>query len=419
MPEFLPFVGTRFDKSKVSIADVVAPPYDVISTEYRDVLYARDPHNVIRLELSRDEDPYTSAQNCLRQWLAEGVLKREERPAFYVYYQTFETPSGETVTREGVLGRLRVTPYSEKRVLPHERTLMAPKRDRLKLLEHTKTNVSPIFALTSDPSFIFDETLQLATVQSPLADVDEVLPTGATVRHTMWRLDDTMATDRITKIVGLAPVIIADGHHRYETALKYHEEHPDEPEAAYVMCFIANLNATGTVVLPTHRLLHSAPEFDQYKILNKLRDRFEIVPFESREEAVALLDRDDEVLTVIELPEAPRYVAVRDLPNDARSPNRDVNAKRLEEEILMPVAGLSRQAIDEKRNLLYPHSLEELDEMKESRMGGWNAAFLLRPIRPSEMEEIVRRGDFMPQKSTFFYPKLLTGLVLREFQRSS
>ena len=415
MPEFLPFIGTRFDKSKVSIQDVVAPPYDVISPEYRDILYARNDHNIIRLELSREDDPYTSAENCLREWLKEGYLIRERRPAFYVYYQTFTTPEGETVTREGVLGKLKLAPYSEKQVLPHERTLMAPKRDRLKLLEHTKTNVSPIFALTSDPTFVFDETLQLATVTPPLADLDEVLPTGATVRHTMWRLDDQMATERITKIVGLGPAIIADGHHRYETALKYHEEHPDEPEAAYVLCFIANLNATGTVVLTTHRLLHSAPDLNQYKLLDRLREKFEIVPFETREEAVALLDRDDDVLTVIEFPEAPHYVAVRDLPNESRSPVRDVNAKRLEEEILMPVVGLSRQAIDEKRNLLYPHSIGELDEMKESRSGDWNAAFLLRAIRPHEMQQVVERGEFMPQKSTFFYPKLLTGLVMREF----
>jgi uncharacterized protein (DUF1015 family) len=413
MPQFLPFIGTRFDKSKVAIQDVVAPPYDVISPEYRDVLYARNDHNIIRLELSRDEDPYTSAQNCLSEWLNEGYLIREQRPAFYVYYQTFMTPSGETVTREGVLGKLKLAPYSEGEVLPHERTLMAPKRDRLKLLEHTKTNVSPIFALTSDPSFIFDDALQLATVHAALADIDEVLPSGATVRHTLWRLDDQMASDRVTKMVAQVPAIIADGHHRYETALKYHEEHPDEPEAAYVLCFIANLNATGTVVLPTHRLLHGVTDFNQYKLLEDLRDKFEIVQFESREEALALLDRDDEVLTVIEFPEAPKYVAVRDLPNESRSPERQVNAKRLEEEILMPVVGLSRQAIDEKRNLLYPHSVGELDEMKES--AGWNAAFILRAIRPSEMQQVVERGEFMPQKSTFFYPKLLTGLVMREF----
>lgn len=413
MPVFLPFNGTRFDKSKVSIADVVAPPYDVISPDYRNVLYARSDHNIIRLELSRDEDPYTSARDSLNEWLREGYLIHENRPAFYVYYQTFTTPTGETVTREGVLGKLKVAPYSEKQVLPHERTLMAPKRDRMKLLEHTHTNVSPIFLLTSDPSFVFDQTLELATVHPALADVDELLPTGATVRHTLWRLDDQMACDRIEKIIARTPAIIADGHHRYETALKYHEEHPNDPEAEFVLAFIANLNAAGTVVLPTHRLLHSVHGFDQYALLEELRKTFEIIPFETREDALALLDRDDDVLTVIELPEAPKYVVVRDLPSESRSPMRDVNAKRLEEEILMPVVGLSRQAIDEKRNLLYPHSMNELDEMKES--AEWNAAFILRAIRPSEMQQVVERGEFMPQKSTFFYPKLLTGLVMREF----
>ncbi len=146
-------------------------------------MYARDPHNVIRLEWSRDADPYRSAEKYFTEWKRSGILKREERAAFYVYHQVFKKPNGEQVTRSGVIGRIKVSPYSAKEVIPHERTHDWPKKDRLELMEHTRTNFSPIFGLISDPSFLFDQSLEPAMVFPPLADVDEMLPSGETVRH--------------------------------------------------------------------------------------------------------------------------------------------------------------------------------------------------------------------------------------------
>src|SRR5438105_3404743 len=175
-----------------------------------------------------------------------------------------------------------------------------------------------------------------------------------------------------------------------------------------MMIFISNLQSDGTIILPTHRLLHDAPDFNQYRLLDKLRERFELIPFTTREEGVAALNREANALTLIEFPEDPQWVLVVDETPRARD-IQSIPAGRLEDEIFRPIVGLSTEAIDAKQNLLYPHSLHELDEMKEA--GSWDAAFILRSIKPDEMLEVVQKGGYMPQKSTYFYPKLLTGLV--------
>ncbi len=411
--EFIPFIGTRYNPSDVQIENVTAPPYDVISDDYRNRLYDREPHNVIRLEWNRDPNPYDSAARYFKEWKRTGILKREGLPAFYVYHQVFKKPDGEQATRTGVIGRMKLSPYSAKEILPHERTHDWPKRDRLELMEHTHANFSPIFGLVSDSSFLFDQSLEPATVHTPLADVDEALPTGDTIRHLLWRLEDTSAMDRILRIVQPLQVIIADGHHRYETALEFHEKHRELSGSGYIMMYLSNLQSEGTVILPTHRLLHSIPGFNQYHLLEKLRGRFELVPFTSPEEGMAELERDDAALTLAEFAEDPKWVLLR----DARPHERDFvkpASARLEEDILISMLGLSPKAINERVNLLYPHTLHELDELEEER--SWDAAFLLRAVRPSELQAVVQRGEFMPPKTTYFYPKLLTGLVFHEFE---
>src|SRR5581483_9855876 len=362
MPEFLPFAGTRY-RADIDPAQVTSPPFDIISTEFRDILYERNPYNAIRLEWNRDPDPYPSAAHYLEAWNREGILHRETRPAFYVYHQVFRTPDGGHVTRAGVIGRMKLHPYSEKQVLPHERTHVGPKRDRLELMERTHANFSPIFALISDPSFFFDQSIEPATAYAPIADVTERLASGERVRLILWRLDDETAQSRISHIVQNRPAIIADGHHRYETALEFHELHPDLPGAAYVMTFLTNLQAEGTVILPTDRLLRDVPNFNPYELLAALRKEFDLVPFTGREEGWSALERDDEALTLIEFPQDPKWVLVRDRNPKPRD-TQELAAARLEEEIFIPILGLSRAVIQEKRYLYYPHSMRELDEMQ-------------------------------------------------------
>ncbi|HET6401310.1 MAG TPA: DUF1015 domain-containing protein [Candidatus Kapabacteria bacterium] len=416
MPEFLPLIATRYNPSLTRIENVTSPPYDVISEEYRDILYERDPHNVIRLEWNRDPNPYESAAHFFHEWKKEEILKREERPAFFVYRQIFTKPGGGEVTRSGVIGRLKLSPYSAGEIVPHERTHLAPKKDRFALMERIHANISPIFGLISDASFFFDQTIEVAAAFAPLADVEESLPSGDTVRHLLWRLPDDSAANRISHLVATTPVIMADGHHRYETAVEFHERHPEIRGSDYMMVFLANLHAEGTVILPTHRLLHDVSGFDQFQLLKKLSERFELIPLTSREEGMAELERDDSALTLIEFSEDPKWMLVRDMGQQERE-SINLPASRLEEELFIPMLGMTRKQIDERRNALYPHTVREVEDLEESR--SWNAVFYLRAVRPDEMQRVVERGGFMPQKTTYFYPKLLTGLLFHEFGAQS
>jgi uncharacterized protein (DUF1015 family) len=414
LAEFLPFIGTRYNRDKVKLSAVTAPPYDVISLQYREELYNRADHNVIRLELNHDEDPYASAKSHLDRWLKENILIRDEKARYYVYYQMFNDPDGRQYTRTGVIGRLKVTPYSEKQTLPHERTLAAPKRDRLALMEATKANLSPIFGLIDDESLIFDQTLEVATVNPPIADIDERLENGDTARHMLWSLDDAIAVERIEKIMSTRPVVIADGHHRYETSVAFAELHPEIKSARYMMVFVSNLRSSGTVILPTHRVLYGMTGFNAYTLFAKLRESYELQTYERREDAYEALMHDTKAITMIELDEAPHFTLLRSKDERYASALEGLPVMQLQERILKQGAGLTQEAIDNKTNLLYPHSLTERDEMVAQR-SDINATFYLRAVTPTEMARVVEEGDYMPQKSTYFYPKLLTGLVLHEF----
>jgi len=414
MNQFQPFKGTRYNLEKVKPKDVVSPPYDVISPEQQKNLYDKDPHNVVRLELNHDADPYTCAKQYFDEWKNNGVLRADPSSAFYVYYQTFKTPGGEQVTRRGVLGRLRLTPYSSGDVLPHERTLSGPKKDRMKLLSITQTNLSPIFGLIDDSVLIFDHTIDSVVANPPLADIDEKLENSESVRHTLWKLTDPALITRLEKLIATKKVIIADGHHRYETALSYSEEHPDNTAAKYMMIFIANLHSEGTVILPTFRVLHGKKDFNQFAFIAELKKVFSIELMDSREEGMKRLIADPSSLTLIQLPEEPKFVLVKDTADLSKSSALDKLAVyRLHEKILKPIAGLTQSEIDNKTNLLYPHTLTELDSMISEN--DYNAAFILNPTKPQEVLDVTASGLFMPQKSTYFYPKLLSGLVFYEF----
>jgi uncharacterized protein (DUF1015 family) len=414
MNSFLPFIGTRYNSEKVRPKDVVSPPYDVISPAQQAELYEKDPHNVVRMELNHDTHPYHSAKNYLDVWKEEEILLADPAPAYYVYYQIFHTPEGKQVTRRGLLGKLRLTPYSSGDVLPHERTLSGPKKDRMQLLTITGTNLSPIFGLIEDSALIFDHTIDSVVAHPPLADIDEELPSSETIRHTMWKLTDPSLVTRIEKLMATKKVIIADGHHRYETALAYAQEHPDNEAAQYIMIFIANLLGEGTVILPTHRILYGMKDFNQYTFIAGLKKDFSVDLMNSREEGMKALAADANAFTLIQFPEEPNCVIVKDTSDLSKaSPVDKLDVQRLHERILKPVAGLTQARIDNKTNLLYPHTLSELDSVISEHE--YNAAFILNATTPQEVIDVTSSGEFMPQKSTYFYPKLLSGLVFYEF----
>jgi uncharacterized protein (DUF1015 family) len=412
MNEFLPISATRYNDRKVPINDVISPPYDVISDDFRSELYARSPFNVVRVEYCAEPDPYSSAQRTFAEWKSQGILVREDHPSFFVYSQTFTVPNGEQVTRTGVIGRLKVSPYSEGNVLPHEQTLPKFKEDRFQLLESVRAQLSPIFGLVDDESGTFDYVLDGARSSAPVIDADERLADGTTIRHTLWHIQDTQTTERISGSVNKGVILIADGHHRYETSVAFRAAHPELRDAAYIMIFLANIHSSGTVILPTHRVLHSLHGFDQYTFLARLHENFSTQILDENSDLQTLLT-DTRCITVIEFPDEPRKVAVYDkLPATRTSALEQLPVYRLHEEILKPLAGLKQEQINAKTNLLYPHTYEEFQAMAAN---GYNAAFFLRSVSPQEMLTVSREGNFMPQKSTYFYPKLATGLLFYEF----
>lgn len=413
MNDFLPFIGTRYNSEKIRIKNVVAPPYDVISSEQQKDLFTKDDYNVVRLELNPDADSHQSAKRYFDEWKREGILVRDREASFYVYYQTFKTPEGEQVTRRGVLGRLRVTPYSEGNVLPHEQTLSGPKKDRFALLDAARTNLSPIFGLIDDEADIFDHTIDSVTATAPLADIDETLPTGESIRHTMWRLTDPTLITRLEKLVAAKKIVIADGHHRYETAVAYASAHPEIAGADHIMIYLANLHAEGTVILPTHRILYGMDSFNQYQFLLELEKHFTIIIKDTREGALELFTQEKDALMLIQFPDVPKWVILKDQKEKSGNALEQLTVYRLHEEILKPIAGLTQEQINNKTNLLYPHTLKELDEMISG--ADYNAAFIIKAVTPQEMMQVTSEGSYMPQKSTYFYPKLLSGLVFYEF----
>lgn len=417
MSEFLPFRALRYNAKPQEYTKLIAPPYDVISPALQESLYERSDHNIVRLELSRDLDPYFSAHEYYEAWKKEGVLVTEEAAAFYVHFQTFSLPGLGQLTRRGVLGRLRLTPYASGETLPHERTLAGPKQDRLKLMEATKANISPIFGLIDDEQLYFDHILSFATVYAPIADADEKLPDRDVVRNTVWRLSNPDLTSQLERVVSSRKVIIADGHHRYETALAFAQAHPELSGAQYILIYLANLRSEGMAILPTHRVLHSAPGFDQLDFLAKLKQQFTL-EITDKETGLSALESDRSVITLLSFPEEPAWVLLRDKGETTRdSALAKLPAYRIQEEIIKPMGGITQDAIDQKTNLLYPHSVEEFDQMVSDR--DWNVSFFLRSVSPEEIVAVTQEGSYMPQKSTYFYPKLPAGLVIHDFNIQS
>ena len=414
MNDFQPFIGTRYNSEKVQPKNVVSPPYDVISPVQQTELYAKDPHNVVRLELNHDSDPYTCAKQYFDEWKTQEVLLADSAPAFYVYYQTFHTPEGKQVTRRGVLGRLRLTPYSSGDVLPHERTHSGPKKDRIKLLTIAQTQFSPIFGLIDEKAQIFDHTIDSVVANSPLADIDEELANNESVRHTIWALTDPALVTRLEKLVATKKIIIADGHHRYESSLQYAGEHPDIDGAQYIMIYLANLHGEGTVILPTHRVIYGRKDFNQFAFLSQIEKEFSVQIMNSREDGVKQLTDENDAITLMQFPEAPEWVLVKEKSVAGNDPVEKLPVYKLQERIIKPIAGFTQADIDSRTNLLYPHTIAELDEMVNEQ--GYDVAFILNPTTPQEVIDVTSAGEFMPQKSTYFYPKLLSGLVFYEFK---
>jgi uncharacterized protein (DUF1015 family) len=424
MVDIAPFRAIRYDGSKSPIERVIAPPYDVISPAQQDELYARHPNNIVRIDLNKQEpgdgelSRYDRSAEIFRGWLASEVMVRDASPAFYVLSQTFKGPDGVERVRTGFFGCARLTKFGEGPIMPHERTLKGPKLDRLRLFRATRTNLSPIFGMYRDP----DERV-LSVLKSAMKQEPDVTATMDGVVDRMWILDDADKVERIVSALANEKIYIADGHHRYETALAYRDERrsegaPHDGPHERVMMFVAAVEDPGMVVFPTHRLVHGLSGFAEDQLLaavDRFFDRTEAPS--SWADALAAAGKRGNAYAMVTKSGRWLITAKKDAPWDevgALPEHPDV--RRLDVTILHSVVlehllGISREAQATQQNLRYSKDAKEAFA-SPSNQPDVQVAFLMNPTKVQEVIDVSNAGEVMPQKSTFFYPKIPSGLVL-------
>ena len=418
MADVQPLRTVRYEPSAAGpLEDVIAPPYDVIDAVLRAELVARSPTNVGEIDLPEPPpgggDRYEHAAATMRDWLERGVLVREDEPALWALRQDYSGPDGGERTRTGFLARVRVEEYGPGRIRPHERTHPGPKEDRLRLTRATRANLSPIFSLFADPGGTAAEALDPAVDGEPFAGAADHEGT----RHTLWRVTDPDRISALQAALAGAELLIADGHHRYETARVYAEEIGGEGDHRYVLMLLCSLSDPGLLVFPTHRLLTGLKDdtSKQVAIRDALRRDFEIEELGAPGELEPSADGRIAYGYMDSFFKRPFRVTLKDQSIADRAlagmpePYRRLDTAVLESLILRGALGMSEDDIAHLRGLDYSKNLEDAIHRVES--GAADAGFFMRATPVEQVREVAEAGESMPPKSTYFYPKVPTGLV--------
>jgi uncharacterized protein (DUF1015 family) len=403
-----PFQPFRYSLKAGDPAKLLTQPYDKISPQMQARYVAQSPYNLVRVILGqrRDSDTesdnvYTRAAGHFEDWIREGILAQDATPAFYAYFQDFEVPdSGERLTRKGFIGLGKVEDYSTGIVHRHEQTLSGPKKDRLEVLRHTRAHFGQIFMLYPDHDGAVDRELDAAAQGRAVLDVADEY--GA--RHRLWPITDPSRIARIQELMAPAKLLIADGHHRYETSLNYRDENPDDPAAAYTMMTFVNMYSPGLKILATHRVVRGVEGFDMEELLKKAGawtvHKFDSIDALKREMGKAM-------------PQTIRIGVVTAketcLLERARQ-DGELDVPVLHNEILDGWLGINEEAVRDEKHIQYVRGIDAA--AAEVRERGAQVAFLLEPTPIEDMARIAFAGGVMPQKSTDFYPKLLSGATI-------
>ena len=442
MAQVYPFRAFRYDPARASFDRVLTQPYDKISPAMQEKYYATDPHNLIAVEKGRaypgdtpQNNVYTRAAAAIEDWIRRNVVVQDPAPAFYAYTQEYTVPgTEERRTRRGFIGAGKLEEYSAGIVFRHEHTLSGPKADRLELLRHTKTHTGQLFMLYSDPQRRIDTILAHAEAAAPATEMRDEYG----VVHRLWVIADPQSVTAIRKAMEDQKLVIADGHHRYETALNYRNEcrthagksDPDAPYERAMMTFI-NTRSEGLTILPTHRVAAHVHDFSWSGVRRHLEPWFaaEEFPFsgsgersEAKKKFLAKLTsaREKRAIGVYPSPGAQKrafYVlTLREGVNLAQLlPNvsplqRELDVVLLHEGILEPALGITPQAVTAEANLTYEReAAAALDAVDSGRA---QISFLLNPCDVEQVMKIATAGEVMPQKSTDFYPKLMSGITM-------
>jgi uncharacterized protein (DUF1015 family) len=417
MADVQPLRTIRYEPSVAGpLEDVIAPPYDVIDEALRAELLARSSRNVVEIDLPeppRDGgDRYEHAAATMRDWLDEGVLVREDEPSMWALRQEYTGPDGSARTRTGLFARVRVEEYGPGRIRPHERTHPGPKEDRLRLTRATRANLSPIFSLFSDRDGAATAALERATADEPFAAAADHEGT----RNILWRLTEEIGP--LQDALAGVELLIADGHHRYETARVYAEEIGGEGDHRYVLMLLCSLSDPGLLVFPTHRLLTGLKDDTpkQLAIRDAVKRDFEVEQLASTGQLEPGEDGPVAFGYMDSFHKQPYRVTLKDQSiADAAlagmpDPYRRLDTAVLEAIVLRGALGMSEDDISHLRGLAYSKDLEDAIERVES--GSADAGFFMRATPVDQVRRVAEAGESMPPKSTYFYPKVPTGLVI-------
>ncbi|HET7826854.1 MAG TPA: DUF1015 domain-containing protein [Anaeromyxobacter sp.] len=441
MAEIVPFRAVRYAATRGrALGQLLAPEYDLVSEAQRDELLRRSPHNVIHVTLGEDRpgdgpattNKYVRAAEYWSAWLADGVLRRDPAPAVYPLEQSFWAPDGRNLKRRGVICAVRLHPFSDGVIVPHEKTLTAPKADRLEVLKAVKANLSPIFGLYRDDTGVTTRVLDALAETDPVAETDS----DDGVHYRLWRSVNPEVVQTLQDLLAPLRIFLADGHHRYETALAYKRMLDDQDPALppdgghrYILAFLCPMNDPGLFLFATHRLVYGLKDFSLPAFLEKLGRYFQVETLAEdirrpagRAWAVSKLadhaGKATSFLMVSAEDKRARVLTLRDdadfsdaeLPKNAMLAALDVTV--LHSVVLQHLLGLSPSSQEKQENVTFVRDAGEA--VNRVLSGEHPLGFLLNPTPMWQVEAVGDSGETMPQKSTLFYPRLMSGLVMRE-----
>ncbi|MGO9378179.1 MAG: DUF1015 domain-containing protein [Dissulfurispiraceae bacterium] len=414
MPKVSPFKGLLYNRERVSGNDVIAPPYDVISPEYKDVLYNKSPYNIVRIDFGKEmpgdatvNNKYTRAKTLLEEWICEGILVRDVQPAFYACEMDY-TNMGQKKMLKGIFGLVKIVELGNG-VYPHEMTRSKPKADRLDLMRHCMANVSPIYAIYNSPDRVTSKVLDSIGNDPYLTAEDDA---GAV--HKLFKITDPAKTDLISNELSNKALFIADGHHRYEVALEFKAEMDlktdrtdSEPRPwDYVLMFLANMSDDGITILPTHRIVEGISGKDD--VLKKLQSDFEFKELPLDADISSVILKEGKHTFGLYLNTEHKWYMLKYLGGklkDLHPALKSLDVVVLHELILKRDLGIT--------NVTYEMNASEA--MRKVHNGDYDAVFFLNSTSVDDIERVASANLRMPPKSTYFYPKLLTGMVINKF----
>ncbi|MBR5304505.1 MAG: DUF1015 domain-containing protein [Candidatus Gastranaerophilales bacterium] len=410
--EVLPLNAIVYNQEKVDMKDVVAPPYDVIDEKYQDELYARSEFNCVRLILNKAQDRYSESAKCFSDWKEKEILVHTNKPAIFYIVQKYTNEKGKLIERKGFIARNKIEDFESKKILPHEFTMGGPKEDRFKLVSATGAFYSQIFMVYNDEKQrIESEVASKYLAKEPYMDITDDLG----IQNLIYLIDDSSDIAIISEVLSDKTLLIADGHHRYETSMRYAKEHPENEYAQYVMSYFTNAADENLVIYPTHRIVEK--DIKPTDVLEAVKKHYDVIEMTDKDAfldkieeenkkqiTTGLILRNDEKYYVLKLKEGVKESI------DTAKELQNLDLTVLHEVILKGELGFSQEELMAQNGIKYEK--KENVSFESVKSGNANACFIMAYPKMKDIIDISSAGLRMPQKSTYFYPKLLSGIVI-------